>query len=115
MKERKKYEFIGRAKKFSNGVTVRRIRALRNIPYHHVKKGDIGGFLESEKNLSHFGSAWVDGDAIVCGDANVRGSSWVGGKARIWGNAEVYGCAWVFGGAKLGWNTKVSGNTRVGF
>jgi len=112
---KKKYEFTGKEKKFSNGAAVRRIRALQNIPAYGVKAGDIGGFLESDDNLSHSGKAWVAGDAIVCGDARVSDNAWVGGKARVWGDAEISGNAWIFGGAMLGYNTKVSGNTKVGF
>ena len=112
---KKKYEFTGKEKKFANGASVRRIRALRNIPAYDVKVGDIGGFLESEDNLSHSGKAWVAGNAIVCGDARVGGNAWVGGKARVWGDAEICGNAWIFGGARLGFHTKVSGSTKVGF
>ena len=112
---KKKYEFTGKEKKFSNGATVRRIRALKNIPRYGVKVGDIGGFLASDDNLSHKGNSWVAGNAVVCGDARVSGNAWVGGKARVWGNAKISGNAWVFGGARLGFNTRVSGDTKVGF
>ena len=112
---KKKYEFTGKEKKFSNGATVRRIRALRNIPAYDVKVGDISGFLESDENLSHSGKAWVAGNAIVCGDARVSSNAIVCGKARVWGDAKISGNAWVFGGARLGFNTRVSGDTKVGF
>ena len=36
-----------------------RIKALKDIPAHNVKKGDIGGLIEKEANLSHDGSAWI--------------------------------------------------------
>ena len=52
-----------------------RIKALRD--FGNVAKGDIGGWIEGEKNLSHEGNAWVSGYACVFGDA------WVSGDARV--------------------------------
>ena len=46
-----------------------RIKALRD--FGNVAKGDIGGWIEGEKNLSHEGDAWVYGKAEVSGDARV--------------------------------------------
>ena len=62
----KKYEL---GKKESNGL--RRIIALRS--FGDVKKGDIGGYVESESNLSQEDSCWVYGDARVSGNARVCG------------------------------------------
>lgn len=52
----KKYEFTGETKVMA-GVTLKRIRAL--ISFGFVAKGEIGGFIEDEKNLSHGRNAWV--------------------------------------------------------
>lgn len=48
-----------------------RIKALRD--FGDVKKGDIGGYVESERNLSHGGICWIYGLVLVCGDACVYG------------------------------------------
>ena len=82
--------------------TLYRIEALRD--FADVEKGDKGGYVESEDNLSHDGNCWVYGNARVCGDA------WVYGDARVYGNAWVYGTAWVYGNALVSGNAKVSGN-----
>ena len=58
-----------------DGRKLYRIEALKDFSL--VKKGDKGGFIESENNLSHNGECWVWGNARVCGDA------------EVWGNAEV--------------------------
>ena len=50
-----------------------RIRA--KISFGIVEKGEFGGYIESENNLSHFGDAWVYGNARVYGDAWVYGSA----------------------------------------
>ena len=46
-----------------------RIKATRDIPVLGVKKGDLGGLVEKESNLSQDGDAWVYGNARVFGDA----------------------------------------------
>ena len=45
--------------------------------------GDLGGWVEKEKNLSHGGDAWVSGDAQVSGDAWVSGDEHVMWISRI--------------------------------
>ena len=46
-----------------------RVIALRD--FADVKKGDIGGRIQNEKNLSQDGNAWVSGNAQVSGNALV--------------------------------------------
>ena len=70
----KKYEFTGDTKAFL-GKTFQRIRALRDFGGVHA--GDTGGWIESEKNLSHYGDAWVYDDAWVYGDAREIGRAHV--------------------------------------
>ena len=45
-----------------------RIKAL--VAFGNVEKGELGGFIEKEDNLSHSGNAWVSGNAQVSGDAD---------------------------------------------
>lgn len=88
----KKYELTSETKIFF-GHILYRIKALSS--FGCVSAGDLGGFLESEKNLSQNGDAWVYGDAgvygnaMVFGDARVSGNAWVYGNARVFGDAEV--------------------------
>ena len=63
------------------GTKLFRIKAL--IEFGNVKAGELGGYIEKEKNLSQKGNAWVYGDAQVYGDA------WVYGDARVYGDAWV--------------------------
>lgn len=94
----KKYEFTGETKEFY-GRTLKRIRA--KISFGNVIKGEIGGWIEKEENLSHNGNAWVCGNAKVCGEAKVYDNAKVCGNAWVCGNAEVCGNAWVCGEAKV--------------
>lgn len=54
-----------------DGRTLHRIRALKS--FGDVIAGELGGWIESEKNLSHGGNAWVYGNAQVFGNARVCG------------------------------------------
>ena len=82
-----------------------RIESLKDFAF--IKKGDKGGFVESEENLSQVGSCWIYNDTKVCGNA------WVFGDATVYGNAQVYGNACVFGDAEIYDNVRVYGNAEV--
>lgn len=90
----KKYELTGETKEIG-GKILHRIRALVDIPVHNVKAGDLGGWIEAERNLSQKGAAWVADEARVMdsarvtGKALVMGSAWVTGSARVTGKARV--------------------------
>lgn len=68
-----------------------RIKAL--VAFGDVEKGELGGFIEKEDNLSHDGNAWVYGNARVFGNAQVYGNAWVFGNAQVSGDARVYDAA----------------------
>lgn len=84
-----------------------------------ISNGEIGGWIESEKNLSQYDNAWVYGDAQVFGNARVFGDAWVygnaqvSGNARVSGNAQVFGNAWVYGDARVFGDARVYGNAQV--
>ena len=75
----KKYELTDETIDVS-GTTLHRIKALKD--FGNVKKGELGGYVESERNLSQEGNCWVCGNAKVCGDAEVCGN------ARVYGDAD---------------------------
>ena len=96
------------------GKTLFRIRALRDIERYGVKKGDLGGCVEKEENLSHNGDAWVSGNAWVYGNARVYDNAGVYGNARVYGNAEVSDNAWVYGNAEVSDNARVMWLSKIG-
>lgn len=57
------------------GCKLYQIKAL--VSFGNVEAGELGGYVESEENLSQTGDAWVYGNARVYGDA------WVGGEIRV--------------------------------
>ena len=88
-----------------------RIRALKD--FAHVKAGDLGGWIESESNLSQEGTCWVSGEARVFGKACVFGSARVYDSARVFGSAQVYGEARVYDSAQVFGSAQVYGEARV--
>ena len=77
----KKYR-LTKTKKEWCGITLYQIKYLKD--FADIKKGDLGGWIEKEDNLSQEDNALVSGDARVYGDAQVSGN------ARVSGNAWVY-------------------------
>ena len=100
----KKYSLTDETRQFL-GKTLYRIKA--EISFKDIKKGQLGGYVENDANLSHQMDAWVYGDARVYGNAGVYG------KARVYGNAGVSGNAWVSGNASVYGNARVSGDAEV--
>ena len=108
-----------------------RIVALKD--FSNVKKGDRGGLIEKEENLSQEGNCWVydeatvsgnayvSGDAViadyacicggacVCGNACVRGQAFVCKHADVFGEAVICGDAEVWGSAQIYGKAWVSG------
>ena len=106
-----------------NGKTLYRIKSLKD--FGNVKKGDKGGFIEKECNLSQSGDCWVYDNAKVYnnakvfdyadiyGNAEIFGNAIVSGKARVYGNAKVYHYAMVYDNAEVCDNAIISGNAEV--
>ena len=70
----KKYELTDETIIFE-GRTLHRIRALRDIPSLYVKEGDLGGFVQSEDNLSQLDDCWIFDDAKAMDRSQVLGNS----------------------------------------
>ena len=94
-----------------DGRKLYRIKALKD--FRDVRKGTVGGYIESEQNLPQEGDAWVSGDAWVYGNARVSCDARVCGNARVSFDARVSGDAWVCGNAWVSGNARVSDNARI--
>ena len=107
----KKYELTSETIETDEGITLYRIKALKD--FGNVNKGDLGGFIESEDNLSQEGITWVYDNARVFGDAKVFGNALVYGNAVVFGTVLVYGNAQVSGDVQLYGNAQLCGNAQV--
>ena len=100
------------------GATLYRIKALRDIG-SDVKKGDLGGFVEGEHNLSATDDCWIYDNSCVLGDAfigdkaRVKDNSTVFGDSYILGNSIVEKKSTIFGSVTLQDNVKVTNGTTI--
>lgn len=127
MKE-KKYKFTEDMLELY-GHILHRIQALKS--FNNIKKGDLGGWIEKEDNLSQDGECWVYKDAcvydnakitnnsfvhdysLVYGNAIVEGNTMIQDNAEIFGNAKIFGNAFIHGHAKVYDASKVFGSAKI--
>ena len=90
-----------------------KIKALKDfelITAEIVKKGDLGGYVDGENNLSQEGNCWIEFEATAFGDSKVidnallKDNSRTRDNATVSGNAVMKGNSWAFD------NSIVSGN-----
>ena len=97
------------------GTTLWRIQACKDFVCQgeQIKKGDFGGLISKEENLSHDGNCWLFDNARVCSIAKVYENACAQDDAIITNRSSVYGDAVVFGRAKIKGNAKIHGNAKV--
>lgn len=105
-----KYELTSETLQYA-GHTLHRIKALRDFGI--INTGELGGWIESEKNLSQVDNAWVYGDAMVYDDAIVSDNAWVYCNAKVYDNANVCGNAIIRDHARVFGNVLVSDNADI--
>ena len=114
--EAKKYELVKSESIVHNGRTLYRIRALREFTISRgvaIKVGDIGGFVESENNLSQEDICWIFDDAKVYENAKICGDAKICCDAKVFGNAKVWGDAFVLDDAEVWGNAKICDKAEV--
>ena len=108
--EIKKYKLTEEIIKVDDSILYR-IEALRD--FNDVKKGDKGGFVEKEENLSQYGDCWVYDNAMVFGNAEVYYNARVHDNAMVYDNAKIFGDAQVYGDTLVCDNAVVCGNAEI--
>ena len=106
----KKYKLIDEIIDFE-GRKLYRIEALKD--FSNVKKGDRGGFVESEDNLLQDGDCWIHDDARVHSNAKICDNAIIYGYAKVCDNAIIYGDARVFGNVQVCDNARVFDNAKI--
>ena len=106
METEKKYKLTDESINFC-GRKLYRIEALKD--FSDVEKGEKGGFVENERNLSQENNCWIYDDAKVFDNASVFGNAIVGENACIKDNARVFENAIVSGNAKIYGYAKIYG------
>lgn len=88
-----KYEFTGNSKVVNVrgvDVLVREIRALKDFASSHtfIQKGTLGGYIETEYNLSQKGTCWLDSDSVVLGGGKLLGKAYLK-SGMVYDKAQV--------------------------
>ena len=113
----KKYELTDIYKTAPNGETLYRIRALETFTNEatniEIRAGQLGGFVQSESNLSQDGTCWVNTNAQVYGNARINSNAFITGNTQVYGNSCIYGKAFVSGNAKIYDDTCIDGNCYI--
>lgn len=125
--DERKYEFTGEIRyfwdKLYHMITLHRIRACHD--FDDVKSGDLGGWVESENNLSYYGLSWIYDDGVVFGnghvsdhakirnDAIVCGNAYIGESAKICQDALIMGESYIVGDAVVGGRSVIDSNPHI--
>lgn len=107
----KKFELTDETIKY-DGKTLYRIRALKD--FGNVTKGDLGGFIEKENNLSQEDNCWIYNNAKVYDSASVFNNARIFDNAVIRNNAEIYGNTRVYDDVEVSCDAKVFDNASIG-
>ena len=108
----KKYRLTDETIEF-NGVKLYRIEALKN--FGCVKKGDKGGFVQSEKNLSQLENCWIFDDSKAIGNSYVYQNAVLLRNSIICDNAFATGFSWIFGHSIVCEKATITHNARIYF
>lgn len=87
----KKYRLLEDTTCIYEGRTLYRIQALKD--FKDIKKGNLGGWVESEYNLSQEGDCWLYDESIVCDYARIMENATIRRNSKISGNALISGKA----------------------
>ena len=107
----KKYELTEETMEFE-GHTLRRIRFLKDFDI--IGAGSLGGWIESEHNLSHEGKCRVTMNAKVFGNARIEGNAKITNNAVIKDNALIKGSTFVIDTSIVRGDSIIDGQTWIG-
>ena len=110
VKNKKKYVLTDETIEY-RGHKLYRIKAIKS--FSGVRKGSLGGWVESEDNLSQEGDCWIFNEAKVFRNAKVSGNVKVSENACIYGNAVIFGYVVISGHAEVYGNVHIYGNVSI--
>ena len=106
----RKYELTDETIMFEDNVLYR-IRALKDIP--GAVKGDLGGFVRSEENLSQEGDCWIFPESKVVGNSKVSGDATILGEVTIFNDVNITDRAMINGNLIIADNVEISGKSNI--
>lgn len=99
----------------ANVLKVYQIQAVRDIPSHGVKAGDLGGFVQEGSILSQHGNCWIkEGSLVMNGDEPwcINGNALIDGEYYIV-KSNIDGSSVVSGGRGIVWYSTISDCAEV--
>lgn len=109
--EDKKYELVSETIHKFYYRPMYRIRALKD--FSDVKKGQFGGYVESEENLSQTGNCWIYDESIVGNGARVLDDAVVKDSSVVINGSEVSDNAVIEKGSRIDESSVVCDRSRV--
>ena len=86
--ENRKYELTDITMTYK-GRTLYRIRALKD--FSDVKKGDLGGWVSNEYNLSQYSNCWIYNEAKCLDDSRIYDNGIMYDNSIMFDNSEMHG------------------------
>ena len=106
----KKYKLSNITMKFE-GRRLYRIRALRD--FSDVDAGELGGWVESENNLSQEGDCWIYDNAKCVDNARMYDNSTIYNNSEMHHNARMYDNSTIYDDGKMYDNARMYDNSTM--
>ena len=96
------------------GKTLHQIKALKRIVisegWRMIEEGSLGGYIESEENLSQEDTCWVGEGAKVFDNVRITGKTVIFGNVYIYENAQIKGTFEIHGTSLIDSPLKINSN-----
>ena len=106
----RKYILTDETRKVEDRI-LHKIKAVKD--FNGVHEGDLGGWVESEDNLSQFGNCWIYDNAMVLDEAIVSDMAMVRNRAKVSENAFIHEHAWICDNAWICGDANVCHNATI--
>lgn len=106
-----KYEILKNNTIVFEGKTLYQIRAVKDFGY--VRKGQEGGYIEKEDNLSQTGECWVHYSCMAMDNASIRGNAILEEKCIARDNAFIQEDAYIYDGVEIKDEASISGKCVI--
>ena len=106
----KKYELTDITMRYE-GRILYRIRALKD--FADVKKGKLGGWVETEDNLSQKGNCWIYNNAKCMDNARMYDNSIMFDRSEMHDNSVMYDYSRMYGNSEMHDYSKMCDNSEM--
>ena len=113
----KKYELI--ETDYDSDYRIKALKDFQLITGEMVHKGELGGLVDGEHNLSQEGNCWIEFEAVVYQKAKVvdnavlKDYSWAFGNSTVSGNAVMKDNSIAFDNSTVSGNAVMKNNSRA--